>query len=474
MPIDTQHKDYAARLTEWRMLRDCIAGQGAVVAAGTAYVPQLSGQLKADYDAYLKRGLFFGATGRTLDGLTGMIFRKPPQLDAPDALARLLEEMTPDGLPLLGLAERITAEVVGVGRCGVLVDYPALDTGAMSRLEFDALAPRPYAALYMAEDIFNWRLEQDAAGTRNILTQVRLYERAVEYKGLDEEEVLQIRLLFLDGGVYKQQVYRQNKDRQWEPWGAEIVPVQNGAALDYIPFTFFGPQDTGPAIQKPPMLDLAHANISHFQTTVDYEHGAHLTGLPTAVICAPMAAPDVATAARKIGSGEIWQFDDPQAKAFYLEYTGQGLGALEARLKAKEEYMASLGARMLTPERRAVEAAETAAIHRQGETSVLASIAGAVSDGLTQVIERLAAWAGIEQPATYTLNHDFNPAEMGPQELLALVQAWQAGAIAFTDLFQNLQRGEIIGPDRTPEDVQAEAEQQDPFAGAMVAANANS
>jgi hypothetical protein len=46
------------------------------------------------------------------------------------------------------------------------------------------------------------------------------------------------------------------------------------------------------------------------------------------------------------------------------------------------------------------------------------------------------------------------PPEMTPQELTALVSAWQAGAISMQVLFSQLQKSEVIASDVTLEEEQ--------------------
>jgi hypothetical protein len=98
---------------------------------------------------------------------------------------------------------------------------------------------------------------------------------------------------------------------------------------------------------------------------------------------------------------------------------------------------------MLANPTKGVESAETAQIHRAGENSVLASLANAASSALSQLLTWCAQWAGVQEPATVRLNTDFMPAGMTAQELQALVAAWQASAISFDTLHDNLSRGEI-------------------------------
>ena len=61
----------------------------------------------------------------------------------------------------------------------------------------------------------------------------------------------------------------------------EDVPLKHGDPLTFIPFQFIGPTSVTPAIEKSPILDIVDVNLSHYRTSADFEHGAHLTALPT-------------------------------------------------------------------------------------------------------------------------------------------------------------------------------------------------
>ena len=87
--------------------------------------------------------------------------------------------------------------------------------------------------------------------------------------------------------------------------------------------------------------------------------------------------------------------------------------------------MAFLGARMLAPEKRAAEAAETARIHRQGEISVLGRMSNIVSNQLTNAVKVMLAWAGIATAPEhkFRLNDDFLPAQAQPQLVAEMIKA---------------------------------------------------
>jgi len=460
MAVDTTHHEYDDRQGAWKKMRDVVAGEDTVKNCGSEYLPRLGGQDEDGYRAYKMRASFYNATSRTIDGLSGMVFRKPPQVDVVGPLEDFRDDVTLSDVPLHAFAEQVVEEVLTTARCGGLVDYPRVEDRGLTRAQAERMNLRPFWTLYKAEDILNWRV--GLIGNRTQLTQVRLHE-TVEEPGDDEftdEQIEQIRVLELVDGTtedgeptggmrYQQRVFRKNeKTSEWVQEGETIVPLMAGRPLDYIPFIFFGPRDTTPAACKPPLLDLAHINLSHYRTSADLEHGAHFTALPTP-FCFGVAENEVPD---QIGPEALWTSTSSEAQAGMLEYTGQGLEALEKRLDVKESQMAALGARMLEAPKKAAEAADTARIHRTGEISVLASTAQAVSAGLTMMLEIARDWYGAAGDVRVTLNTDFLPTPMDPQMLTALFQMVQGGRISQQTFFENLQRGEIIAADKTYED----------------------
>jgi hypothetical protein len=355
----------------------------------------------------------------------------------------IIADVTMGGLSLHQFAEMVAEEVITIGRCAVLVDFPPI-INAVTLAQAQAQGARPYATMYNAESIINWK-----TGRINNVEQLTLVVLEEENEiAVDEFESKcepQWRVLDLgDGGIYRQRVFRKDKRGEFILVD-EIYPQINGKALNKIPFEFFGVRDNSPCVDKPPLLDLVDVNLSHYRTTADYEHGLHFTGLPTPVVTGYYS--DDKSASLRIGSGTAWLLPDPQSKAFYLEFTGQGLGELREALRSKEAMMATLGARILAPEKRAAESAQTANIHRSSENSVLASISQSISIGLTHVMEYLRDWSGVTGDVKVELNRDFIPNSMTAQDLDSLVKAWQSGSISHQTLFDNLVAGDIIMQD---------------------------
>lgn len=465
MAVDDKHPDYETFCNDWSKCRDASAGQRAVHAAKQTYLPKLEGQTDSEYKAYRERALFYEATGRTVEGLTGMIFRKPPTIEA-GGMQDFIEDVTLDGTNLAGFAQDMTKDVIEVGRSGILVDHPVVQIeGTVTQARVEAMNVRPFFKRYDAESIFNWRVER--VNNVTALVEVRLHE-TVEEDGEDEFEVVkheQIRVLQLFEGKYQQRVFRKSKNADKKDEWVEItenpiVPLMNGKALDYIPFVFVNTDSTSPKVQDAPLIGLVNVNISHYKTTADLEHGAHFTGLPTAVITGHTKGDDESF---RIGSTTAWVFSQSDADAKYLEFEGKGLETLQELLKEKEEKMAALGAQMLTPSARRNEAAETAEIRHMGENSVLSSISQTLSEALNTALEYAAAWINSgTTPATIKLNTDFMPAFITPQMMRELLQAVQSGRISPRTYFENMKRGEIIDSEKTYEQEQSEIETE-PF-----------
>jgi len=465
MPVTTTHKQYSQMADAWGKMRDVVAGEKTIHDKGEAYLPKLSGQDANEYDAYVKRASFYNATQRTVDGLSGMVFRKEPQAEVPESMREMLGDITLDGSGLQSFAESLLDELLVVSRGGILVDFPPSE-GVETRAQADAENKRPFLRMYQAETITDWR--SALVNNKTMLTQVRLHEVVEELSDKDEFDTVekeQYRVLDLvtmdDAGnevapYYRQRIFQKVADK-WEMID-EITPLMNGGPLDYIPFIFVGPRGTQKEVCKPVLLDLANANLSHYRTVADLEHGAHYTALPTPYVFG-VSEEEAPTA---IGPTELWHGQSGDVEVGLLEFTGQGLKALEERRDTKEQHMAALGARMLAPEKKQAEAAETMAIRHSGEMSVLASLAQALSRALTESLMIARDWLNLNGEVLVKLNTDFMPQPMTPDMLNALMNSWQGGGMAFDDLVWNLKQGEVIREERTTEDLQSEIQDETP------------
>jgi hypothetical protein len=350
-------------------------------------------------------------------------------------------------------------ESLTVGRVGILVDYPTQSTEGMTAAEAAKLNLRPIMQKYEAEAIFNWKTAW--IGNKTVTTLVVLTEdAALEGNEFEHKTEERYRVLDLSGGAYRVRVFHVNENGDDEQIGGDIYPLMNGKLLDFIPFYFLGVDDTTPEVDEPPLIDLGDLNLDHYRMSADHKHGLHFTGLPTGVITG--YRPENENEKLYVGAAHFIVLPDPGAKAYFLEYTGQGLSAIVEELERTEQQMAVLGARLLTAEKKATETAQTAQIHRAGESSILSSIASTISRALTDALTLFSKWAGSDAECKVEINQEFLPPGITPQELTALVSAWQTGAISMQVLFDSLQKAELIASDLTLEEMQAQIGSEGP------------
>ena len=454
MPVDSPRHEYQTALPRWQRCRDCFEGSDAVKKRGKDYLPSIAG----DYDAYLQRAEFYNATARTVMGLLGAVFRSDPTIEFPSNIEDDLQDVTLTAKPIKAFALSAFQEILITGRFGIQVEMTDTPPPGMT-------TPRPYWIARRAEDIISWRTV--VVGGQERLSRVVLSETVEQDDPKDPWVPIltpQVRVLDLldpesSDPVYQIRRFRQKLGRHknpvigadgWEESGDPFVPLRKGEPLPYIPFQFFAPSSLTPSIGKPPMLDLVEVNLSHYRTSADHEHGAHLTSLPT-----PWVSGVDIEGQLPIGSSTAWILPEANARAGMLEYTGDGLGSIERLSAAKQDRMASLGARIIEQKRKAAETAEALRIQSSSEYSVLSTMAAAFDLGMEQVMSWHAWWAGVDEvkeQVSFSLNKDFFDTRLNPKEAEVLVAAWQAGAVSHDTLFWNLQQGEWVQAGRTLEE----------------------
>lgn len=81
-------KRYDSMADVWELVRDVDGGQRRVQAASTKYLPRHASELVENYAVRLAQPCFFNAFTRTIEGLTGLAFRRDPVLgdDVPAAI----------------------------------------------------------------------------------------------------------------------------------------------------------------------------------------------------------------------------------------------------------------------------------------------------------------------------------------------------------------------------------------------------
>jgi hypothetical protein len=408
------------------MCRDAFEGQGAIKAAGESYLPKLTEQSVAEYNAYKNRALFYSITNKTVSALVGMATTKAPTLTYPTDMDAYFKDDS--GVQFYEILAKALSENLLLGRYGLLVDRPK--NGG-----------KPIISGYEAESIINWRLDDLGNPTLVVLTEtIEVQDPTDTFLVTHETQYRVLRLEEVEGkSTYTVELF--DKD---EKSVSKIVPLNTGLQMDYIPFYAVNPMGVGWHNVKPPVLDIVDINISHYRSSADLEHGRHFTGLPTPVISGVDTKSKMA-----IGSTTAWVLPDKDARAYFLEFTGQGLLSLEKALTEKQSQLASLSARLIGQSSNGSEAAETVRLRYTSETASLTSVVRSVEALLNRVYKTVARMEALDETAVSVLiDKEFLSSKMSGAEIKTFVDSYLAGGISKETLVFNLRRGDALSPDR--------------------------
>jgi hypothetical protein len=488
------HPLYDVFIDIWLKNQDAVDGQEAIKGERCkVYLPKLLGMLLQPngdslYNIYIEYANWFNASGRTLDGLRGLVFRKQPVIEVPESMTPVLEDINLRNQTLEGFAKEAFEQVAIKNRVGILVDFPVNNNAeTLTIADAEAKNLRPYACMYNAENIWNWREERinNKWQTSFVVLKEVEYEAGAE-AGVEEFNSVQVDIIrvldFTPEGHYRQRVYKKRNEataivnttsvatQTIESSGTgytldeEIIPTIDGKPLAFIPFCPITGDGISWDLKLPAINDLVNVNIAHYRNSANYENGLLFTGNPTPCVSG-LADDDSNDSTLALGSSTVLQFK-LDGKWGFLEFSGNGLNTIREAMLDKENQMAVLGARILANDKKGVEAAETAQIHRAGENGVLGDMSNSIAMGLTKVLKVMAMWMGENPDDVYIeLNTDYNPSGLTDRQIAALMSLWQQGRISAQDFFKLLKKGEIIHAEKTFEEHEEEIEMEGPALG---------
>lgn len=459
--VEFTRPDYTAALSRWRLVRDVCKGSETIKAAGDRYLPRpnatdTSEENRERFVSYLARAVFYNATGRTKNSLVGAVYRTWPTLTVPKALDYVAKDVDGQGVSIYQQSQGVIGHLLEVGRHGLLVDYPNVESGGVSRAQSVASGINPTILSYNAESIINWKTRK--VGGQHLLSLVVLLEWIDEETedGFGVEPKKQYRVLRInDAGQYEQELWT-SAGGSWAPTDQRIPLDGTGKPWQAIPFTFVGSENNDSSIDDAPLYDMAEINIGHYRNSADYEDSTFFAGQPQFWIA---------------GLNEQWR-DDLEESGIYVGSrapltlpVGGSCGYAQPQpntlvkeaMDAKETQMVSLGARLI--ERGgAVKTATQADNDSAAEHSILSLAVSNVSEAYSQCLQWMAQFANVAGDSLYKLNQDFTQISLDANILAQLFNAVQGGRLPASDFWQYLRDRGVIDPEKTDDMIRDELE----------------
>ena len=433
--IESPHPEYGIRLSEWNTCHDCYVGEGAIKNKTTVYLPKLerhddTNDGKARYADYLNRATFFGVVSTVITGRVGQVMRIPLQGNFSPAMEEWKETIMRDKSNLTELTKRVLTEVLTTGRVGLLLDRPE-DGGD------------PYVALYRAQDIVNWDTIDDRL-VRLVIKENTIVTKERTGKTIQVIEPRYRELRLNDSNLYEVAIYTMIKGKYVQT--DLLEPTNSGQRIDSIPFQFINSDSVSVDTSKPPLLDLAALNVSHYRNSADYEQLLHRVGVAATFFSAGITEDEANDPNNlSVGADVRWVSSNPNAKFGILEFSGNSASAMERAMLEKTQMMATIGGQLVQRHRKQVETAETARLRSASENSVLDTIVSTVEIGLNQMLELSAIWMSQAGEIDLKLNRDYLDDRWSPEELKAVNEADVMGLISKETAFEMRKKMEVYG-----------------------------
>lgn len=447
--VATPSAAYQRMLPKWEMIDTLLGGTDAMRAAGAKYLPQYDAETNRAYQVRLERAVLLNMTEQTLDTLVGKPFREDVVLeeDVPEAVADLAPDIDLQGTNMQAFLRAWFREAWAKGFSHVLVEHPTpvavTDEQGVERqrtLEDDRKENlRPYWVHIKPESIIGGFTA--LVDGKETIIQLRIVEKTLEKNPDNEfEELEKTRIRVLEPGVWR--LYKPS-DRKDE-WDLEDEGISE---LKRIPLvTFYAGKKTGFMECKPPLIDLGHINVSHWQSGSDQRNVLTVARFPI------LAAAGVADGAKvEIGPNKFLTTEAPTGKWYYVEHTGAAIAAGAADLTALEDQMSTYGAEFMR-KRPGNETATGRALDSAESSSYLASTVKDFQDCVELAMQYTADWMNIEDGGSISISDDVDVSEADATELDALNKARAARDISRRAYLTELKARGVLSDDFDIED----------------------
>lgn len=428
---------------DWAIIAPLMGGTKAMRKAGEKLLPKYPGEEQDAYENRLALSTLLPAYSETINNMASRVFSEPLQLqdDVPQELAALLQDADMAGNDLNNWSVEFFRAGLSHGLCHAWVEVPRSD-GVITKAQEKAAGIRPYLILVKPEQVLGWRYD----GAR--LVQVR-YQECVEVDDGDfgAETIQQIRVL--EPGVWR--TYRKpEKATQW------ALHDEGVTSLTEIPWVTFYTGRTGKMTAKPPLLELAHLNVKHWQSQSDQDNLLHIARVPLLFMFT-----DDDQFQLVISAGKATRMPEG-GDAKYVEHTGAAINAGRQALQDLIDEMRMAGAKLLRKDQQATKTAAQSNEEAAQELSPLARMAGQFADVLATLLQFMADYMGAGDGGHVEMRGNFDADSIPEVSLPTLVAMANAGKLSNETLFAEMQRRGVIADGHTFVDEKQRLEEQGP------------
>lgn len=438
MSLNNTHPEYG-RFAEYAVQnRDTYEGERAVKGKRDTYLKPTAGMLSdgwphgaggTQYDACIGRATVPDLHKDAVQGLLGVLHRKPVQVELPPQMEALIERASSRNETMQQFFERITEEQLIVGRIGLLADVMDSEGGEETQ---------PYLVLNAGERLTNWDEGTRVETGRDNLNLVVINERGPERdESLNWQDKTQWRVLKLGdlednegsatGKRYQVATVEDSNDIPAE--GDFTAPTISGREAEEIPFVFCNTRDIASSPDVPPLNGLSNQTLLIYRGEADYRQSLFMQGQDTLVISGTFASKSESTEQQlRVGANARLHLTQGSSAA-YVGVSSTGLPEMRTALENDYARGVDMAGRLLESTSRERESGEALRIRVAARTASLVQVVTTSAFALQELLRKLARWGGWDDKAVVvTPNLDFVGLELSGADVLGWTTAKQEGA----------------------------------------------
>jgi len=189
---------------------------------------------------------------------------------------------------------------------------------------------------------------------------------------------------------------------------------------------------------KPPLLDIAYLNLTHYQRQADLIHSLHVASQPLLV----MEGWDDQTKDTAI-SVNYAMATQPGNKIYYVEPAASAFEAQAAEIQELQLQMATLGISTLSQQKFVAESADARRLDRVDTNSMLSMVSLDLEQKMQKAFNLSANYLGLEPPEI-KISRDFDIDRLIGQDITALTSLFDQNVIDREEFREILVQGEVL------------------------------
>lgn len=421
----------AAHRTAWETVDSLMGGTTSMRAAGQKFLPIEPKEEHIDWAARLARTTLDPYYKEGVTHTVSKVFAKELQFsDIPAPLKFLLEDIDQQQRNSTQFAAEVFAEAVNFGVSYLLVDYPKPKAPFANRGQELAAGFRPYWVRVSPLNLLEARSASFNGSER--LSVFRYAERVSKDDGTDEyvDQIREYRQEATESGqpgIVTFTLYRKpDKGSNWQVHDEGIL------GQEAIPVACVYTNRTGFFMGRPPLMDLAELNISHWRKRSDLENILHICNVPF------MLAKGLATGIDPESGKKAEAFEVNIRKAIvtantdadikWIEHAGQTIGMALQDLERLEARMQSLS-NILVTGRSGNPTATATAINAAEANADLKQMALALQDALNASLYFTSVYMALPTYGRIDVNTAFSVEFVADSTFAQVLQLFSLGLI---------------------------------------------